>query len=76
MLQETKEKLNKKIEETLNEISNKEEKIKKLDESIINVKQKFRGNQNIRGTDFLYKTNGGKLTHKNLNNKLATLQNH
>jgi len=51
LLQESKEKLNKRIAETLDDITAKEERIKSLEENIANMQIKFRGNQNVRGKD-------------------------
>jgi len=51
LLQESKEKLNKRIAETLDDITAKEERIKSLEENIYNMQLKFRGNQNVRGKD-------------------------
>jgi len=49
ILQESKEKMNKRIDETLKEIEEKDKKIKKLEVDIVSLQNDFRGNQNIRG---------------------------
>lgn len=50
ILQESKEKMNKRIDETLKEIEEKDKKIKKLEVDIVALQNDFRGNQNIRGS--------------------------
>jgi len=50
ILQESKEKMNKRIDETLKEIEEKDKKIKKLEVDIVSLQNDFRGNQNIRGS--------------------------
>jgi len=50
ILQESKEKLNKRIDEHLKDIEEKDKKIKKLEADIVNLQNDFRGNQNVRGT--------------------------
>jgi len=73
MLQESKEKLNKRIEETLNEITQKEDRIKKLEDDIQGMQLRFRGNQNIRGP-LLYKDENGRFMNNNrVNRNLDTL---
>jgi len=52
LLQESKEKLNKRIEESLNDIAVKENRIKELEANIANLQMKFRGNQNVRGENY------------------------
>jgi len=49
ILQESKEKMNKRIDETLKEIEEKDKKIKKLETDIVTLQNEFRGNQNVRG---------------------------
>lgn len=50
ILQESKEKMNKRIDETLKEIEEKDKKIKKLEVDIVTLQNEFRGNQNVRGS--------------------------
>eukprot|EP00801_Mesodinium_rubrum_P001567 Mrub_01567.p1 GENE.Mrub_01567~~Mrub_01567.p1 ORF type:complete len:670 (-),score=215.85 Mrub_01567:86-2023(-) len=52
ILQESKEKLNKRIDEYLKDIEEKDKKIKKLEIDIEHLQNDFRGNQNVRGTLF------------------------
>lgn len=42
--------MNKRIDETLKEIEEKDKKIKKLEMDIVSLQNDFRGNQNIRGS--------------------------